>query len=350
MKGKDGFKMKKIKGSGLIIGLAFLLVFSACGGNENGWDGQSGTNRVTITLSADPTSIPANGLSTSTITAKLVNTRDSSSVADGTTVTLSLETAVGGTVYPASTTTTSGIARTTLTSGTTAGTVTLKAQSDTFSKTLRVEFTEATSADQPYTIIASASPAQIPIFGASSISAEIKDGEGELAPDGTEVTFSSALPGASIDSPVYTVGGVATATLTAASTPGWSSGVTITVMAGSSTDKSLKIKVLDLVIPSLSLSAAMILAGGSATVTAEVLDTQGNLAWDHTPVTFTTNLLGAAITPSVETTGGLAQAKFTAGAYSGTAVITARVGLHAVASVNLTVDIPATAPPLYHQD
>ncbi|MDD5222784.1 MAG: Ig-like domain-containing protein [bacterium] len=339
--------MVRIKGYSLLIGLACLLAFSACGGNGNGGGGTT-TTRVTITLTADPASIPADGTTTSSIVAKLVNSRDATPVADGTAVTFSLETSVGGMVYPLSTTTTSGIAKTTLTAGSAVGSVTVKAVNETFSKTATVEFTEPTINNQSYSISPSADPNPIQIYGTSLISAEIRDIDGNLAADGVEVTFSSAITGVSFNNPAYTVGGVATATLTADSTPGWSA---ITIKAGNESDDTLNIQILDLTIPNLTLSETKIASGKSTTVTAEVRDTQGNLAMDQSPVIFTTNLLGATFTPTTSvTTGGLAQVEFKAGVGSGPATITAKVGKNHSASVDLTVGVSnvtmtATATP-----
>jgi hypothetical protein len=343
--------MVRIKGYGLLVSLACLLAFSACGGG-NGGGGSTTTGRIGITLTVVPETLPADGVSTATITADVRTTRDNVAVADGTEVTFSLETTIGGTINPtAVTTTVAGLATAVVTAGNTVGTVTVKALSGTVSKTQTITITEVTSDNQAYSIVPSASPTQIHIFGQSMISAEIRDLDGNLAADGAEVIFSSALSGVSFENPYYTVGGIATATLTAGPTPGWASGVTITIEAGNTTDNSLKIQILDLTIPSLTLSDSAIAVKKDATVTAEVRDTQGNLAVDGTPVTFTTTLLGATFTPTPSVTiGGLADVKFTAGTYSGPAVITARVGNNAIASVTLTVGvsnvtISATATP-----
>jgi len=348
--------MIRIKGYGLLIGLAFLLVFSACGGSGNGGGNGSTSTRVTMTLSADPTSIPADGVSASNITAKLVNSRDASPVADGTAVTFSLETSIGGTVNPtAVTTTVAGVATAIVTAGDTAGTITVKALSGTVSKTLPLTITEYTPG-QPETtnLVLSqvwAVPASIPIYGETQVYAEVRDNLGNLAIDGTEVTFATSLMGGLIDASSTTVGGLALATLSASSFPSWSEGATITVKAGKATDQTLKIKVLNLNITQITASASPIPVNGTAKITVEVRDTAQNLALDDTPVAFSTSLLGSSITPLVKTAGGVAEATFTGGNSSGTAIITVQVGSRSLSTINVMVGISgATVTASAHPD
>ena len=97
---------------------------------------------ASVTVTADPTTIPADGSSTSTITAA-VKDQYSNSVADGTpiTFTTSLGSFVENDSQTYNTTTTGGAAAATLRSSTNPGTATVMATSDSASGQATVEFT-----------------------------------------------------------------------------------------------------------------------------------------------------------------------------------------------------------------
>lgn len=340
--------MVRIKGYGLLIGLACLLAFSACGGSDDGGGGGTASTRIGITLTAVPTTLSGDGISTAAITADVRTTRDNVAVADGTEVTFSLETSVGGMISPtAVTTTVAGLATAVVTAGNAPGTVTVKAVSGTVSKTLEMVITEYIPGQTPATnlVISQvwAMPASIPIYGKTEIYAEIRDDQGNLTVDGTKVDFTASLLGGEIDASSTTTGGLAKANLTASSFRSWPDGATITVKAGSATNQSLKVNVLDLEITQITASTVTIPLQGITTITAEVRDTDGNLAPDDTSVFFSSSLLGSDITPEAKTAGGAAEATFTAGNFTGTAVIMARVGNGSIGTITLTVGISDAA-------
>ena len=189
---------------------------------------------ATVTVSANPTSITANGSSTSTITAIVTDTYDNP-VDDGTIVTFTTDLGSVGS-QQVTKTTTSGVASATLTSTTSAGTATITATAASKFATTTVEFT-AVASSAPATVTLTASPTAIPADDASTstITATIVDQDSNDVDDGTIVTFTTDL--GSVGSSTVTkitTGGVATATLTAGPTPGVA---VVTATAGSASDQ-----------------------------------------------------------------------------------------------------------------
>jgi len=88
-----------------------------------------------------------------------------------------------------------------------------------------------------------------------------------------------------------------------------------------------------------------IAAGGTAQITAHVVDSLGNAAPDGTVVNFSLDygLKGTLSSLSQETVGGIATVTFTAGNYSTIAVITAKIGVGST-SANAYVSIVGTIP------
>jgi adhesin/invasin len=147
-------------------------------------------------------------------------------VANGTVVTFTTSL---GTINPLITTTTNGIALATLTPGTRTGTAVVTATVGTAWGTTSVTFT---TSFPPQNVVVTAYPTQIPADGASTstITATVTEAYGNPVADGTTANFF-VTSGATI-APVSasTVGGIATATLRAGTTP---TTVTVRVIAGS---------------------------------------------------------------------------------------------------------------------
>jgi len=166
---------------------------------------------MTVTITAAPTTIPADGSSISIITATVVDTY-TNPVADGTVVTFT--TNLGSfPSAPYTNTTTSGVATATLTSGTVAGTATITATANSKYDTTTVEFTPG----PPFTVTVTAYPTSIPADGTSTstVTATVVDQYSNDVADSTVVTFTTDL--GSFPSAPYTnttTSGVATATLT----------------------------------------------------------------------------------------------------------------------------------------
>ncbi|PIU67992.1 MAG: hypothetical protein COS84_02380, partial [Armatimonadetes bacterium CG07_land_8_20_14_0_80_40_9] len=193
-----------------------------------------------ITLTANPTSIKADGLSTSIINAevKKMTLTGLVPVVNGTTVRFTTD---RGEVNPVTAATSGGTVSTTLKSSSMGGTATVIAQalpgdnptpydSDLEARgTAEVIFTPY----GPSTVTVSANPGSIPADGASitSLTAELKDINGQPVADGTYVYFTSSDP-SSLLSPEFdlvlnpsgvsarktTVGGLAGVTLRSSTT------------------------------------------------------------------------------------------------------------------------------------
>ena len=270
-----------------------------------------------LTVKADPTQIPADGKSTSTITAT-VTTADSGPVPDGTLVTFTTSL---GFVQPSSVQTQGGVATATLHSGTDPGTATVTVKVQTLTEEVTVQFLSATPAH--LTVVAD--PEQIPADGksTSTITATVSDAQSNPVPDGTNVTFATSL-GVIGPATVPTTNGVATATLHSGKVPGTA---TVTVKAGTLTRK-VKVEFLTTKPAHLVLEAdpTEIPADGksTSTITATVSDAQNNPVPDGTLVKFTTSL-GTIGPGTVQTQGGVATATLHSGTTVGTATVTVKV-------------------------
>ncbi len=194
-------------------------------------EGVSGTIQVTftslpphqVTLEASPTALPADGVSTATLTATVVDVHDNA-VEDGTVVTFTTSL---GDLAPVTATTTGGVTTGTLTAGTTAGQATVTAAVEEVSGTIQVTFTSL----PPHQVALEASSTTLPADGTSTIilTATVVDVHDNAVEDGTVVTFTTSL-GAVVPVTATTTGGVATTTFTASLTPG---SATVTATAGS---------------------------------------------------------------------------------------------------------------------
>ncbi len=162
-----------------------------------------------LTLSAAPPSILADGITTTTISADV---RDSGGnpVPDGTIVTF---VASSGTFAGTSSTTaptSGGIAQAVLTSSATAGPATVDATASAAADSITVNFTPG----GPVTVVLTASPGSIPADGATTttLQATVTDANGNPVADGTTVSFGTTRGDLSALS-APTSGGVATVTL-----------------------------------------------------------------------------------------------------------------------------------------
>lgn len=169
---------------------------------------------ASLTAAADPISIRANGVSTTTISAEV---RDScGNLVPGIVVTFTTDL---GTVSPTDITGSDGVARATLTSTLTPGVATVTATTGALSDEAQVFFTGV-----PLSVVLSATPNAIHVSGCSLpscavISALVEDEGGHPVADGEVVVFSTSLgtvsPGFGL-----THGGVATTTLCAGTAAG----------------------------------------------------------------------------------------------------------------------------------
>ena len=157
---------------------------------------------ATLTLVANPSSIPADGNSTATIDAVLQGS--GGEAIQG--VTIYFTTTLGTITEKA--TTEDGKAQVVLTAGTDEGNATITAFSGSLKETLQVYI-----GFQDITILLTANPPEIPADGVSTsdIGAFVTEQKG-VVPDGTEVFFTTTL--GTIAAMAETQSGLATATLT----------------------------------------------------------------------------------------------------------------------------------------
>jgi len=271
-----------------------------------------------ITATANPPKITADGVSTSTIAAEVVD-HAGLKVPDHTVVTF---TTSAGSLGSSQVTkgTVNGVATAALTSTTTTGTATITATSDSKFDTITVTFV----AGPPYTVTATAVPTTTHCGLTSTITATVEDKHKNPVVNGTVVTFSTSL-GSLGSSKItkYTSGGIATATLTS----DISGTATITVTSDSISDTaSVTFWVGPPYTVAVEAHPTRIFADGVSTsaITATVRDAYDYPVLNGTVVTFTTSLgsLGSS-TVTKTTSSGVATATLTSITTTGTATIIA---------------------------
>ena len=231
-----------------------------------------GAGPINITLVANPTSIAANGASSSTITATL---KDSvgQAVTPGTRVIFT--TTLGKfsnnqTSYNVTTIDTTGVVSVSLISAPTPGTATVTATSNSVSQTINVEFTGG-GQQEVGTVEIFANPATIPADGTSTstVTATVKTTDNQVIPN-ISVVFQTTL--GAITSPHDTdANGRATATLTSARIVNNNVLVTATCQ-GKSAATNVAFTGVTLTV---TASPVSLLTGGTSTITATLKDAAG---------------------------------------------------------------------------
>ncbi|MBN2006529.1 MAG: VWA domain-containing protein [Anaerolineae bacterium] len=274
-----------------------------------------------VLMTAQPATLTANGETTSTIVATVLEGYYGSELwpaADGViTFAASL-----GTVTPITTLTTGGVATAVLTSGLDGGRAVVTATNGEMTGVVTIALIP--EAAPVISLIAGA--AALPADGQATtvITATATDGTGLPITDGTPVTFTTSL-GEIAPAIAATAGGVATATLTASLDAGIA---TITATTGSATG-TVDVAFVPPPPHTVSVQAqdTILLADGhsSTILTATVSDSIGRPVADGTDVAFTTTL--GTLAPLAATTGGgIVTATLTAGPDAGVATVTATSG------------------------
>ena len=218
---KTGYLRNGVTFLCLILILPFLI--SCGGGVEEGLGGS-------ITLTADPTSIPADGLSSLTITATVLDS-SGSPVNDGTTVTFTTD--LGGfsrsfsksSSISVSTSGGTGVVIVSLIAGTTPGIATVTADANSITQTIKVPF-DIVSSGETASITLNPDPTCIPPdgFSSSTITATLHNSSGSPVSFGTYVSFTTtfgSFPGGTSDSGwTSNDSGIVTVSLIAGTTPG----------------------------------------------------------------------------------------------------------------------------------
>lgn len=242
-----------------------------------------------ISMVANPTSVPADGFSSSTISA-LVRDGNNVAVADGTAVIFST---TSGTIVieggAATATTQSGIATASLVADTSAGSATLTAKSGSASASVTVTFTPVASPPASIDLSVADNPVSIASSDANigravtTVTATVRDSAGNPVADNTTVRFSTDI--GTITGQASTTGGAATVTFSSTTT-----GVaTVTAKAGTVT-QTTTVTVLPGKPHALKVEAnpQVIEADGHSfsTISATVRDISGNLVADGTQINF----------------------------------------------------------------
>ena len=198
---------------------------------------------VSITLSAEPTSIPGDGTGTSKIAATLLDSAGNP-VPVGTSVSFStdLGSFPGGKNFSVSTDDDTGLVIVSLIAGTIDGICTVTVESNSVTQLITVPFFSEDTHGATAKIKLSAKPKSIPgdESGSSIITATLLDSAGNPVPVGTSVSFSTSLgnfPGGknfSVSTDDDT--GEVTVSLVAGSTPGKA---TVAANAGSFTEETI---------------------------------------------------------------------------------------------------------------
>jgi hypothetical protein len=306
---------------------------------------------VGITLEAAQPSLPADGVSSTTITAELI-TASGAPAADGTPVTLSTDlgrfNASNAKTVTATTTGGSGsVVVPFISEADVAGIATIIATAQDLTQKLTIELVAvapSTPTSQVAGIVLQADASSLVANGTSStlIRAALITSTGDLAGDGITVNFTTDLGR-------FTVDGAKTA---AASTSGGTGTVlvpfiseedvvgTATIVANvGGVAQSIQIALTGAGDPStiiLTADSTTISIFGTTGITAQVLDDEGNPVTDGTAVLFSTSLAGTGVTPSDTTVDGLATTIFSAGTQSGVATVVATSGT-ASATVSITI-------------
>lgn len=275
---------------------SFLFIFavlflSGCGADTKDSDSQTGDQTVSlIYISSEKQSVAPGSSEVLTITAKSANGES----LGGVNIVLTLDNPALGVVTSNAVTGENGTASVTFKAGDVQGSVGVIAKSDTISSD---PYTiEITNSSPPQSLVVAANPSAIITTKSSSISATIKDAQGNLVENGTSVTFSvsnTSLGGfdGNASSTVFTNAGVASTTF---SSSGQTTGtVEISVQAGALIEKLyLEINPADassIVFKEVSTNPVAIRESGGteiSTIVFDVLDVNGNPA-DDVAVTFT---------------------------------------------------------------
>ena len=291
----------------------FVLLVS-CGSGGGGGSSGASTGTASITLSVSQDSIPADGVSSTAITATLKNSSGGAAI-KGTAVTFSttLGTFPGGvTSYATTTPDDSGVVEVSLIAGTTAGSAVVTVRSNSVTQTISIELTESgggTPGASASIEIYSVQRTSISVKGSgqaetSKVTFVVKDINGLEVADGNTVNFSIAGGGVGggellSSSSDTSLGGYVDTTLQSGTVAG-----TVKIKAELASDSSVSTNVnitiaggppygehLD-VGPELLNIAGLVSGGVEDTITMRVTDKYFNNVPDGTSVWFTTDYGG----------------------------------------------------------
>ena len=329
--------------------------------------GISGTTTVnfvpgavaTIVLTASPNNLTADGSSTSTIRAVVIDANNNP--VGGETISFSFITGTGILSSARAITNSSGIATVIYTSSETDEPDTIITAMSTNGTTPAVDLTIVLIAEQVGAINLSLGSSFLVANGTNStlITVTVTNLHGEVVIDDTDITFtttggdidnaSDVIPGTQLEVTTKTTNGVATAILRS----GTVAGQYIITATGGSISQLASIEFVpgaaaDVVDTTLSANPTVIDADGASTslITAIVVDENNNPVVDGTTVNFYTTA-GNLSSASSTTANGIATATLTSSTTNETTTVTAIVD-----SISKTVDVtfgtgPGTGEPVY---
>ena len=302
----------QIKGkSGIGKALGFVLVLGALvalGGKGGGGGGNASGDVASLSLTATQTSLPADGSSSTQITATVVD-GNNAAVPDGTEVQFE---STSGAVAPAQVQTSSGQAIVTLTAGSAAGPCTVTATAGGKTAHVTISFLPSDQGNRG-SITLTATPTSIQVLNSggadteSTIVATCRDAEGNLATSGT-VTFTSSIGSVIGTASINPADGTATTTFSSSQT----GEATITASwDGAEADIDVTVTAGPPHAINVECTPAAIECNGNAfaSVTATITDIAGNAVTDGTVVNFSVqaDINGGGngtITPEMRTSNG----------------------------------------------
>ncbi len=289
---------------------------------------------ATLTLDISPTILPADGVSTATVTT-WTGDRFGNPVQDGTTVHFLTD---RGHVVPTETQSLAGYATATLVAGRRLGQATVRAVVEG----IQAQSTVSLVAGPPAVITVTALPEQVPVDGQQSLlTIAVRDAWNHPVADGTPVLLACSL-GAVTPTAVPSLGGNAFSVLQSGSLAG-TSVVTATVGAAVSNTRVVFTPLAPFTL-TLAADPPVLPADGvsTATLSAWVADRLGNPVQDGTAVQFMASH-GQLAPTLVGTSAGRAVTTLTAGMQVVTATVQAMVGdLQEEVPVPMVVGPPAS--------
>ncbi len=297
-----------------------------------------------MTLSLSPTSITADGTSTTTATATVDDSTGAPVTGDTVTIASSDP---GEKVTPTPATDNgNGTYTATITSSTTVGTPTITATDSTSlvsGSDLTASTTLTQTVDPPASVAVTLSPTSIVANGTSTTTATatVKDAGGLLLPNET-VTFKSSDTGDKVSTTTNAGSGTYTATITSSTTVGTP---TITATDGTVSGTATLTQTVDPPASvAVTLSPTSIVANGTSTTTATAtVKDAGGLLLPNETVTFKSSDTGDKVSTTTNAGSGTYTATITSSTTVGTPTITATDGtVPGTAILNQTVGSAAT--------
>ncbi|HTP22268.1 MAG TPA: invasin domain 3-containing protein [Solirubrobacteraceae bacterium] len=292
-----------------------------------------------MTLLLSPTSITANGTSTTTATVTVTDAMGAGVAGD----TVAFSSSDTGETVGMTTDSGNGTYTATITSSTTVGTATITAADATSPVTAQTATLDQT-AGPAATVTLALNPTSIIANGvaATTATATVKDAEGHLLP-AENVGFGSSDTGDKVSATTNAGGGTYTATVTSSTTVG---PATITATDGAASGTAALTETAGPVATvTVALNPTSIVANGTATTTATatVKDAEGHLLATETTVAFTSSDTGDKVSATTNAGSGTYTATITSSTTVGTPTITATDGtVSGIAALTQTVGLAAT--------